>query len=306
MKSFTRICWLGVAVAYIDELIAYANWASKQDDPKKIIDIAKVFYDRFHGFGSDHWMESSGCTDAERTQDGFRLTFGDRHLHYFRSNGRWVVSELKDDRSHPADSHDVAIHASSAPFSFLEGVSFAFECIDEIGTNAKEIAEKDAARLKEEANQVFKKAWLYKADTFREVDSLQSRLKAPRIKLSAKKRCVVVANNDDDVPPAPPRETMSIDVTRAAMAGVSGCYFLWDDDKIDYVGQAGCIAKRLSPSHHRLQQNHRVSVVEMPEDRSLIAESYYIWRYEPPLNGPVAESRRIAEKIASRAAKATA
>lgn len=292
--------------AYIDELIAYANWASAQDDPQKIIGVARVFYDRFRGFGNGHFLRVSGCTDVGRTNDGFRLTFGDRHLHYSKRNGRWFVSESMDDCSRPSDSHDVAVHAGSAPFSFLEGISFAFECIDEIGAKAKELAEKDAARLKEEADQVFKKAWLYKADTFREVDALQSRLKAPRVKLSAKKRCVVVANDDDDVPPPPPRETMSIDVTRAAMAGVSGCYFLWDEDKIDYVGQAGCIAKRLSPSHHRLQPHHRVSVVEMPEDRSVIAESYYIWRYEPPLNGPIAESRRIAEKLASRSRKATA
>ena len=293
-------------MAYIDELVAYANWASAQDDPQKIIGVARAFYDRFRGFGNGHFLRVSGCTDVGRTNDGFRLSFGERHLHYFKRNGRWVVSEFKDDYSHPSDSHDVAVHAASAPFSFLEGISFAFECIEEIGVNAKELAEKDAKRLKEESDAMFKKAWTYHADACVEVDRMKSRLKSPKITLSAKKRCVVVANDDDDVPPPPPRETMSIDVTRAAMAGVSGCYFLWDDDKIDYVGQAGCIAKRLSPSHHRLQPHHRVSVVEMPEDRSVIAESYYIWRYEPPLNGPIAESRRIAEKLASRSRKATA
>lgn len=301
-------------MAYIDELAAIAANAVNSEDDALVNAVAHSFYERFSGFAECAWIPSTEkCTAFSFDRFGFTLSFGDRKLKYNRDGKRWLVSECGDRGPDHWCAHDVAVHRFSAPFSFLEGMAFLVECLLEIGedsveeqkVNVRRFFGREFDRLEEEKEQHKKTIKVY-LDLCADIRSMEQRLKSPRITQQAKKRCVIVANDDDDVPPPPPRETMSIDVTRAAMAGVSGCYFLWDDDKIDYVGQAGCIAKRLSPSHHRLQPHHRVSVVEMPEDRSVIAESYYIWRYEPPLNGPIAESRRIAEKMASRSRKATA
>jgi hypothetical protein len=65
----------------------------------------------------------------------------------------------------------------------------------------------------------------------------------------------------------------------------SGIYFLWNGDKIEYVGQAKYICNRVRlGSHHILKEHHKISFVLINRRELTWTECYYIGITKPLLN----------------------
>jgi len=65
----------------------------------------------------------------------------------------------------------------------------------------------------------------------------------------------------------------------------SGIYFLWRDEKIEYVGQAKYLCNRLRlGNHHILDSDHKISFVLVNKKYLTWTECYYIGICKPHLN----------------------
>lgn len=66
---------------------------------------------------------------------------------------------------------------------------------------------------------------------------------------------------------------------------ISGIYFLWKNDCIEYVGQSKVLCNRLKLGlHHILKPYHQISFIPIKREDLLWAESYYIGICKPKLN----------------------
>ena len=97
------------------------------------------------------------------------------------------------------------------------------------------------------------------------------------------------ANNHSQVKdkqyPAIPLPQIDPDKRGAGLPRVSGIYFLWDEGKVVYVGQAKKLCDRLRlGSHHILTKNHRISFLFVNQNELTWAECYYIGIARPRLN----------------------
>lgn len=296
-------------MAFIDEIAAQAAFALRSKNEEACSAMAFFFHQRFCQFADgSHAPSSSECTGLRIDGDGFVLSFGGKHLHYRSAAGhggkRWCVSEFYDYEPRPADRSDIAVSAFSAPYSFLEGIAFCIECYEaamrrgELSVLSAEV--RDTKRELEQAKQ----AVVHCIDTTSEYERRLYAFMAALSRPSFVAKCLAKAATAcecPDAPPSPPSATVSVDAARVAFKGFSGVYFLWLGDKIDYVGRANCISTRLGPSHHKLDDRHRVSIVKTTISDSWIVEPYYIWRYRPRLN---CESQRASSASLDVAATA--
>jgi len=277
-------------MAYIDQLHAIAM-SAKCGNKQDACQFARLIYSRFSQFDfADHLLPApSDCTGIRLTHFGFVLSFGSIHVNYSRHQGRWLASTFSEDSPSKSDPHHVAVERLGVPFAFLEGISFCVECFEEIGM---ENVRNRKLEFEQEQLDVAMKNYAQWKLTIRDIET---RAKSKYWKKMARTRAEAFATlHECNEPPMPPTDTVSLDIARKAFVGVSGIYFLWKSDEIEYVGRSNCIGSRLSPSHHRAQSGHRVSVVSMPIPDSWIAECFYIWKYRPPLNGPVRKAADTA------------
>jgi hypothetical protein len=280
-------------MAYIDELYAMAC-SLEERDADSIVRLCQLLYRRvFYGdFGSHILGDPSECKKIRITNQGFTLSFEQKHVHYCRDGGRWLACEKPDERPRLDDPHHVAVERLSAPYAFLEGLAYGMECVDAVGMS--EVENHKAKGKSHELDAALKK-WLAWS---REIESMQKRFRSKKFQSMARSRCArFFEEYERDTPPSPPTETTTIDAAQAAFDGISGVYFLWDPvGKIDYVGRANNIGKRLA-SHHVATNDHRVSIVETSKQESHLAELFYIWKFRPPKN---CQSKAAASEKKSR------
>ena len=221
------------------------------------------------------------------TNNGFTLSFEKTHVHYSRDKGRWLACDKADDRPRPDDPHHVAVERLSVPYAFLEGMAYAIECVEAIGMN-----EVENCRAKGRAHELDAalKKYLHWS---RAIEEMEKQFRSKKFQAMARARCVkFLEEYESDSPPPPPTETTTLAAAQKAFEHISGVYFLWDsDERVDYVGRANDIGKRLS-SHHVATSDHRVSVVETSRKESHLVELFYIWKLRPPKNCQVKEAKR--------------
>lgn len=287
-------------MAFIDKLAADAEFALRSENPKHAAAMMLTFHQRFSGFADgEDAPDPDDCTGLDLREDGFTLSFGGYHLHYARAGrgDRWLASKSFADRPEVCDQHDVAVTRFGAPYAFLEGIAYCMECYraSHSRSTLKVLSEEMVATMRDLGKA--KDAIIYCISQRRELDEklldAQERLRTEAF-LDACMAKATASSVSPDSPPPPPAATVSPEAARLVFKGVSGIYFLWKGDSIDYVGRANCIASRLSPSHHRLSSHHRVSVVRMSRADSWAAEPYYIWRFRPPLNKEIQESLKAS------------
>lgn len=285
-------------MAYLDELRARIVWAHRSNNTEAMLALAHEFYERYSWSEKGEPCPSYKCTAARSTMGGFSLSFGDVHLTYSKRGKKWCVCGHPDYLPSAGDSHDVAAHMFSAPFSFLEGIAFCIECVEAAQENgALAIMERHLESKRKELeladlrlSRVLDRYYELKQD----VKSMESRLRSPDVVKGNRGKASAAAAGEDY--PPPPTTTLSLDAFRAAFSGVSGVYFFWNGDSIDYVGRADCIATRVRPSHEHLEPHHRFSAIPMSIRDTHIKELYYIGRYEPPLNGQVRRGNGHAQE----------
>lgn len=275
-------------MAYIDELYAMAC-SLEERDADSIVRLCQLLYRRvsYGDFGSHRLGDPSECKNIRVTNNGFTLSFEKTHVHYCRDKGRWLACEKSDERPRPDDPHHVAVERLSVPYAFLEGLAYGIECVGAVGMNEVENCK---ARHKAHELDAALKKYLHWA---RAIEDMEKRFRAKKFQSMARSRCVKFFEEyESDSPPPPPTETTTLDAAQKAFEGISGIYFLWDaDERVDYVGRANDIGKRLA-SHHVATSDHRVSVVETTRQESHVVELFYIWKLRPPKNCQVKETAR--------------
>lgn len=281
-------------MAYIDEIAAISQHALSSKNTESIAHLSCLFHSRFGGFGDGgHAPLPDICESMSLRDDGFTISFADnKHLHYARCgrSWRWLVSDSAETRPNPFDSHEDAISMFQVPFAFLEGIQYCMDCYQSVVQKHNDIfidqKEREIQELVDKCCDLQEKL---ARRNVRHGPDLQKRIASPRMFASCKQKAVVASTSPDD-PPPPPSTTVNRTAARASFVGISGVYFLWAKDIIDYVGRSNCIGTRLSLSHHKMRPEHQVSVVEMTASESWVAEAYYIWRYRPRLNSEVIKS----------------
>lgn len=275
-------------MAYIDELYAMAC-SLEERDADSIVRLCQLLYRRvFEGdFGSHRLQDPSDCRNIKIANNGFTLSFDKTHVHYSRDKSRWLASNIADDSPRLDDPHHVAVERLSAPYAFLEGLAYGIECVEAVGMGE---VDNCSARGKARELDAALKNYLRWS---REIEEMQKRFRSKKFRAMARARCVKSFEKcDSDLPPPPPTETTTLDAAQKAFEGISGIYFLWDSgDRVDYVGRANDIGKRLS-SHHVATNDHRVSVVETSRQESHVVELFYIWKLRPPRNCQVKKASR--------------
>lgn len=273
-------------MAFIDIIAADATAVLRSGDANMAAVLLRFFHERFCGFeNGEHAPYPDECTGLKASHNGFTISFGEKHLHYASDGrgGRWLVNKNENSILHQATGHDNAVRKFLAPYAFLEGIQYAIECY-QAALNGTSIR---VGYLEAKRRLAYELLCGTVTQINRELQFSREKeedLKRPALLAACREKAAASASFIDEPPPAP-AATMSMAAARASMRGVSGVYFLWEGDKIDYVGRADCISRRLGKAHHKAQPHHRVSVVPMSIPESWRHENYYIWRYDPPLNG---------------------
>jgi hypothetical protein len=283
-------------MAYIDMIAADAVYALRSRDAAAATAMMLTFHARFCGLENGHHAPSPHeCTGMTLRDNGFVISFGDKHLHYSRAGNkdRWCVGESESDLPNAFDRHDIAVSRFGAPFAFLEGIEYCIKCYTQATAIAEmRIVHEEFIRQQsdlEKLSTAIAYSLRVKAEIEDKIRLAEQEIFAEPFVSGCLKKAATAAEQATDLP-EPPIDTVSPDVARRIFKGVSGVYFLWDGASIVYVGRANCIGSRLSPSHHRLNQGHMISVVQMSRSDSWAAEPYYIWRYRPPLNKEIHNS----------------
>jgi hypothetical protein len=85
--------------------------------------------------------------------------------------------------------------------------------------------------------------------------------------------------------PAVPAPMFTPSNEGSGLPEISGVYFLWAGDVVEYVGQSIKLASRVRlPTHHRLRTSHRISYIPVDERDLDWAECWYIGALRPNLN----------------------
>lgn len=84
----------------------------------------------------------------------------------------------------------------------------------------------------------------------------------------------------------PPIQAPSIEPSKdgAGLPDISGIYFFWADQTVEYVGRSQSIHNRVRFGHHALKAHHRISYVPIEHRMIAWAECYYIGLLRPQLN----------------------
>lgn len=273
-------------MAFIDIIAADATAVLRSGDAKMAAVLLRFFHERFGGFeNGEHAPYSDECTGVRINPNGFTISFGSKHLHYADDGRgpRWKVSASEHCRMDKTSGHDKAVRRFLVPYAFLEGIKYAVECYAKSQKAGRVLLVGEIEAKRRVAIDLL----LATLDRVHELQSdardLEESVKQPALLESCREKAAFATGDVPELAPAP-ASTMSIRAARASLKGVSGVYFLWDGDEIAYVGRADCISRRLG-SHHKMQPHHRVSAVPMSIPESWRHETYYIWKYDPPLNG---------------------
>jgi len=273
-------------MALIDIIAADAAAVLRNGDARMAAELLRFFHERFCGFANgEHAPYPDECTGVKINKNGFTISFAAKHLHYADDGRgpRWLVSESEHCRMDKASGHDKAVHRFSAPYAFLEGIQYAVECYRNSLKPGKVLFVEETEAKRRAAVELLLATLDRIHELQSEVRDLEESVKQPALIDSCREKAAFALGDVPELAPAP-ASTMSIRAARASLKGDSGVYFLWDGDEIAYVGRADCISRRLG-SHHKMRPHHRVSAVPMSIPESWRHETYYIWKYDPPLNG---------------------
>lgn len=296
-------------MAYLDIACADIAIARRRKDDEAMCYMAQAFYSRFMGLeGERTAIRSYDCTGVKLHDSGFRISFSDgKHLHFANRGERWLVSEHDDSTPGNFDSHVVAVHRFGAPFAFLEGIQFCMECIQEAErSKSASFLESHKDSLRSEVERLEARVDFLNREA-RKLERISARydkkFHTPKFIADCREKAVAASCCKDD-PPNPPESTVACSEARHIFDGIPGIYFLWNGNKIEYVGRANCIGSRLSRGHHKADPDvHRVSAVRVDSAESWLVEPYYIWRFEPPLNSEAQKAAARRSVLASTAQK---
>jgi hypothetical protein len=103
--------------------------------------------------------------------------------------------------------------------------------------------------------------------------------------------------------PGVPQPMVDATPTGEGLPPTSGIYFLWEAEKVVYVGKSIRLCNRLRrPGHHVLAAGHRISFVLIPVAELDWAESFYIGVLRPELNFGGNNLTESGSRIMSRSA----
>ncbi|HEX5102399.1 MAG TPA: GIY-YIG nuclease family protein [Pirellulaceae bacterium] len=85
-------------------------------------------------------------------------------------------------------------------------------------------------------------------------------------------------------PPAPPPRGLLEDV-RKSVPGSAGVYFLWEAERVAYVGKSENLRGRLTMGHEHLLATDLLSWLDFDPGDLFFAEAFYIGAYRPHRNG---------------------
>lgn len=298
-------------MAAIDLYASEIAWAYANKKTEAMALIAHAFYSRLGFTDKLPAIDPYDVVAVKAVESGFWIKFKDgTYLHHTRRPERWCISKSDTDKPKPFDSHDFVIEKMCVPFAFLQGIAFAFDCIENTSRESVSLfveeAEKKTRQEAEKADQALSSFchWHNQARLARDKHKRLTEEVRASVGESVLKQggVVIVPAASDNEPPPPPTSSISMLAAKALFAGKSGIYFLWRDDEIVYVGRANCISTRLS-GHHVAEPTDFVSVVEMPAGESWVAEPYYIWKLRPRLNGEVVTMMNVNAGKPSRAGK---
>jgi hypothetical protein len=299
-------------MAAIDIWAADIRRAMASKNHEAVCAIAENFFRRM-GYENTPFetFDTDDVESLKKTSCGFCIKLaGDSFLHFSRSPERWCVSGSAEDFPQVWDSPIYTIERLRVPFAFLEGILFAMECYE--AAAAKGCASLEADKKTAEAGRlrdiVIDRVCAYRGELRvlkEKIKSLQSSLSQPYTKEFMQQKSSVAVRNltgRGQQFPDPPAKTISILAAKTVYSGVSGVYFVWRCGEIAYVGRANCIATRLA-SHHKAQAGDYISVVKMDAGVTWVAEPYYIWKYQPRLNGEVLAMENVSSGRPARPRK---
>lgn len=85
--------------------------------------------------------------------------------------------------------------------------------------------------------------------------------------------------------PDPPPPMFPASIEGDCLPEAAGIYFLWCDDKIEYVGKSSNLFNRVKlRTHHRLKKHHMISFLVFEPYEISWAECYYIGTLRPQIN----------------------
>jgi len=284
----------GITELKYDLLAAY-----KRGDIEFATQIVAAFCSRMEEYSSrlpEGWLDADCAEEIRLHGEGFYIKFGGLYLHCRRRQERWCVSESKHRGPSTFDSYLHFVNYTAAPFSFFEGIRFALECMENVQheENDQIFVSLEKKRLEAKRNCDFELeryssmrgdyAWMKER-----IEKMREELRASRYATASQKAVslpIAGLQAMMDELPNPPSETVSVTCAIQNLAGVSGVYFIWRGGEIVYVGRADCIRKRFRNHHVAVPSDH-ISVIEMPENETHLAELVYIAAYRPPLNKEV-------------------
>lgn len=142
---------------------------------------------------------------------------------------------------------------------------------------------KHADKVVEEEKREARKAWAQRLLSARHrLRSMKETIENKSVEISLK---YTPRFKDANGWPGIPNPTNAPSATGEQLPYASGIYFLWNGDRIEYVGQAKYLCNRLKlRSHHILNESHMISFVVVNRKELTWAECYYIGICKPQLN----------------------
>ncbi len=115
-----------------------------------------------------------------------------------------------------------------------------------------------------------------------------------------KLRYTLSAVQVDEYPAVPP-PMLNVGRIRQGIPEASGVYFVWEGDRVAYVGQSVNLSLRVTGSHGNIFRGDKVSWLEFPLGQLNFAECFYIGTCRPirNFNGleKIKESKRLLGRL---------
>ena len=201
----------------------------------------------------------------------------------FKFNGRYIRN---------ADVADLL----GVPMAFIDGLSFACQHVGHtLGSKHKQ--QEEWVRLKVAQAEIQKKLSLLKKQEKKTKDDFVKSLRRhaeKHLNRKLKNLAIETAKREwwakldsvcryHSMPAVSKPSLRRLEIQK--MNAFSGIYIEWNGDQCEYVGMSGNVPQRVSESHHKLEGNSLMSVIEFPFDQLARAEHFYIWLLHPRKNG---------------------
>lgn len=180
--------------------------------------------------------------------------------------GLWPYEQLRVFAFPPDQDFDKIFLATK---SSLHGVSVEHAVYEKIKKQAARVSRKLLSKVKA-------------------LKSIKMKIKAWKAKATELYQAPIICKCE--MPAVPPPNVLYFGQAEFAPPA-SGIYFFWNDCRVVYVGLSENLRKRLTPSHHQIQQGDWVSWVECAMPDLNAWEAYYMWKCRPRRNA----SGRFAE-----------